>query len=80
MLRYENGKTISFGHKQGLKVPDVRAIMEDNRGAIWFGMFGGGLGCLKDDAVKLYGESDGLASDFVVCLAPDEGGGLWIGT
>ena len=80
LLRYENGKTVSFGHKQGLKVPDVRAIMEDNRGAIWFGMFGGGLGCLKDDAVKLYGESDGLASDFVVCLAPDEGGGLWVGT
>ena len=80
LLRYENGTVAAFGREQGLKVPDVRTIFEDSQGTVWFGMFGGGLGCLKNGEVRLFGEADGLASDFVVCLAPDEGGNLWVGT
>jgi ligand-binding sensor domain-containing protein/signal transduction histidine kinase len=80
LLRYHEGQSRWFGHEQGLQVPDVRAVYEDAQGAVWFGMSGGGLGCLTNGAIKQYRKVDGLASDFVYCLQPDSSGALWIGT
>jgi ligand-binding sensor domain-containing protein/signal transduction histidine kinase len=80
LLRYEDGRTVWYGRKQGLKVPDVRAVHEDAERTVWFGMSGGGLGCLKNGLLKQYRKEDGLASDFVLCLHEDAGGALWIGT
>jgi signal transduction histidine kinase/ligand-binding sensor domain-containing protein len=80
LLRYEEGKAVWFGRKQGLKIPDVRAVHEDGEGTIWFGMSGGGLGCLKAGLLRQYRKADGLASDFVLCLHEDSERALWIGT
>lgn len=59
---------------------DVRAVIEDKDGTIWFGMNGRGLACLKNGLVRQFRKTDGLASDFVRCLHLDEAGALWIGT
>ena len=80
LLRYDEGKTRWFGHEQGLQVPDVRSVYEDTKGTVWFGMSGGGLGCLTNGTLKQYRKADGVASDFVYCLHPGSGGALWIGT
>ncbi len=80
LIRYQNGSVTSYGEKEGLKVPDVRAIAETSDGTIWIGTLGGGLGRLKDDIVKQFGRADGLASDYVQCLHVDAEGTLWIGT
>ncbi|HEV2453402.1 MAG TPA: two-component regulator propeller domain-containing protein [Verrucomicrobiae bacterium] len=80
LLKYENGAITHFGEKEGLKLPDVRAIVEEPDGTLWFGMLGGGLGRLQNGIVKQFRQSDGLSSDFVQCLNLDENGALWIGT
>ena len=43
-------------------------------------MLGGGLGCLKDGALKQFRKQDGLSSDFVLALYAEADGTLWIGT
>jgi signal transduction histidine kinase/ligand-binding sensor domain-containing protein len=80
LIRYRDGAVKWFGEKEGLKSPDVRAIAEAADGAIWFGMLGGGLGCLRDGALQQFQKSDGLSSDYVQCLKFGAEGALWIGT
>ncbi len=80
LARYEGGNCTWFTRKDGLALPDVRAITEDAAGAIWFGMSGGGLGRLKDGKLTQFRKTDGLASDFVWSLLAEKDGTLWIGT
>jgi ligand-binding sensor domain-containing protein/two-component sensor histidine kinase len=80
LLRYENGAVEWFGEKDGLKVPDVRTIVEDRDGTVWFGMLGGGLGRLQNGRLTQFLKSDGLSSDYVQCLRLSADGALWIGT
>jgi signal transduction histidine kinase/ligand-binding sensor domain-containing protein len=80
LIRYKNGEVKSFGQKDGLKLPDVRAIAEAPDGTIWFGMLGGGLGKLQNEVLKQYEKADGLSSDYVQSLKLDTDGALWIGT
>ena len=80
LLRYENGAVKWFGEKDGLKVPDVRTIVQDRDGTVWFGMLGGGLGRLQNGQLKQFLKSDGLSSDYVQCLRLGVDGTLWIGT
>jgi signal transduction histidine kinase len=78
--RYEAGKLTWFAGKEQLALPDVRAIVESPDGTVWFGMLGGGLGCLRDGALKQFRKQDGLSSDFVLALHAEADGTLWIGT
>ena len=80
LLRYENGVVKWFGEKEGLKAPDVRAILQDRDGTVWFGMVGGGLGRLKNGRLDQFLKSDGLSSDYVQCLHLAADGALWIGS
>ena len=80
LLRYENGAVKIFGENEGLKVPDVRAIMEDRDGVIWFGLLGSGLARLQDGRLRQFLKSDGLSSDYVQCLHPGHDGALWVGS
>ncbi|MBC8094918.1 MAG: hypothetical protein H7Y43_03805, partial [Akkermansiaceae bacterium] len=80
LLRYENGKATLFGRNEGLTTPDVRAVVEDDSGGVWFGMMGGGLACLRDGKIQQFHKADGLTSEYVQCLRWDHSGALWIGT
>lgn len=83
LLRCEEGRVVCFGAREGLESPmaDVRAIAREQDGTIWFGMTGGGLGCLgADGRLRQFRQSDGLSSDDVQCLFLDKEGTLWIGT
>jgi signal transduction histidine kinase/ligand-binding sensor domain-containing protein len=80
LLRYQDGKTVHFGEKEGLTLPDVRALAEAEDGTLWFGMLGGGVGRLQNGLIKQYRKPEGLSSDFVQCLHMDDEGALWIGT
>jgi len=80
LLHYDRGQLSWYGAPQGLAVADVRAVVEDSQGCVWFGMLGGGLGCLQNGAIRQFRQPDGLPSDFVWCLHLDEEGVLWIGT
>lgn len=80
LIRYQNGAVKWFDEKDGLKLPDVRAIVEAPDGTLWFGMLGGGLGRLQNGVIKQYQKSDGLSSDYVQCLKLEANNTLWIGT
>ncbi len=80
LLHYSNGVVAWYGEKDGLKLPDVRAIVGAPDGTIWFGMLGGGLGRLQNGIIKQFLKTDGLPSDYVQCLKLDAAGTLWIGT
>lgn len=78
--RYHQGKLVWFAGKAQLALPDVRAITQTPDGTLWFGMSGGGLGCVRDGQVHQYRKADGLGGDFVIALYADPLGSLWLGT
>jgi signal transduction histidine kinase/ligand-binding sensor domain-containing protein len=80
LMRYENGVVQRFGEAEGLKVPDVRTIVQDRAGTVWFGMLGGGLGRLQNGKLDQFLKSDGLSSDYVQCLHLGADDALWIGS
>ncbi len=80
LFTYANGQINWLARKPELISPDVRTICEAGDGTMWFGMSGGGLGCLKDGKLRQYLLADGLSSDFVQCLHLETNGALWIGT
>lgn len=80
LLRYDGNKGVWFGQSPEPVRTDVRAILDDNHGTLWFGMLGGGLACLRQGLVQHFGKADGLSSDFVQSLHLDTEGALWIGT
>ena len=80
LLRYQAGNVKWFGEKEGLKLPDVRAMVEAKDGTVWFGMVGGGLGRVQNGRVEQFFKRDGLSSDYLVCLHLDTNGSVWIGT
>lgn len=78
--RYEAGHLVWFAGKDKLALPDVRTITESSDGTLWFGMYGGGLGALREGALKQFRHADGLSSDLLNCLYADTDDTLWIGT
>lgn len=80
LLKYQAGLVTHFGEREGLVLPDVRALAQEADGTVWFGMLGGGLGRLQNGVIKQFRQLDGLSSDFVQCLYLDENNTLWIGT
>jgi signal transduction histidine kinase/ligand-binding sensor domain-containing protein len=80
LLRYEDGVVKRYGEPDGLKVPDVRTIVQDREGTVWFGMLGGGLGRLQNGRLTQFLKTEGLSSDYVQCLHLGADGALWIGT
>lgn len=80
LLHERAGVPVWYGRKDGLNLPDVRVVVEDRDGGVWFGMMGGGLGHLHDGVLHQFEKKDGLSSDYVQCLHLDTDGVLWIGT
>lgn len=80
LIRYQAGAVKWFGEKEGLKLPDVRAIAESQDGTVWFGMLGGGLGRLQNGKLEQFFKGNGLSSDYLQCLHLDTNDVLWIGT
>jgi len=62
------------------RVQGVPILLQDRRGALWFGLYGQGLGKLEDGKFTLYQEQNGLVDDFVISLLEDREGNLWVGT
>jgi PAS domain S-box-containing protein len=74
--------TIAAGHIAHVgAVPPVlvRTLIEDSRGALWFGTETG-LFRLQGGRMSSYGRDDGLAGPIVGSLLEDREGNLWVGT
>jgi ligand-binding sensor domain-containing protein len=66
--------------KDGLASDIVKAVYQDNAGAIWIGTNGGGLSVVKDGKVTSFTTNDGLSSNVVLSLFGDDKGTIWVGT
>jgi signal transduction histidine kinase/ligand-binding sensor domain-containing protein len=81
LLRYRDGQTNWYGSELSPALRNVRAVVEDLLGNVWFGSAMNGIGCLQPDGkLRHVSKPDGLASDFVQCLYAAPDGVLWIGT
>ncbi len=78
--RYQAGKLEPFNEVAGQPFGDVRAIVREPSGALWFGTAGGGLVYLQNGSFRRFKKADGLSSDFIECLYFADDGNLWIGT
>lgn len=83
VLRWQNGAFTPFlSRKQGLASNEVRVMLADNQqpDGIWIGTTRGLQYWQGDQLKKTYTLADGLPSNFVMALAWDLLGRLWVGT
>jgi HD-GYP domain-containing protein (c-di-GMP phosphodiesterase class II) len=66
-----------FTAEGGLPAGPVRALHFDERGVLWVGTYGGGLGRVAGGRVTRYGRAQGLEDDVVSVILEDGRGGLW---
>ncbi len=66
--------------EDGVPNSHVYALCEDQRGNIWMGTGGGGLGIYNGHSFKTLTVEDGLGINRVYCLLEDRKGNIWIGT
>jgi ligand-binding sensor domain-containing protein len=59
---------------------DVRYILQDKEGNLWFGTRGNGLYKYDGKSFKQFTVNDGLNSNKVFCILEDKEGKIWIGT
>jgi signal transduction histidine kinase/ligand-binding sensor domain-containing protein len=77
---YRHGELQRFNEIDGRPFGDVRGILADRSGTLWFGTAGAGLVRREHGAFQRFRRSDGLSSDFIECLYVAEDGALWLGT
>jgi len=78
---YEAGKINWLAVSNNLRLADVRCMIREADGTMWFGMNGGGLAQLRTgQQLQVFRRADGLGSDFINCLYLDATGALWCGT
>ena len=67
--------------REKIKHNYIRALLEDKKEkTLWIGTFGGGLARYTAGEFQSYTEQDGLPGKFILALAQDRHGILWIGT
>ncbi|MEO7143319.1 MAG: histidine kinase, partial [Bryobacteraceae bacterium] len=69
-----------FTTADGLASDQIRALHEDDDGAVWIGTFGGGLNVYRNGAFTRFTARDGLLSDNVSHVEDDGKGALWLST
>jgi len=69
------------GHRQGLPMNSIGAILEDSNGSLWIGTSGAGLVRWAGYGQwTAFTELEGLAGDDILTILEDPPAGLWVGT
>ncbi len=66
--------------EQGMNSADVRSILEDSRGNLWFGTWIGGVSKYNGKSFTHFTEKEGLSNNTVTSILEDSHGNLWFGT
>jgi signal transduction histidine kinase/ligand-binding sensor domain-containing protein len=78
--RFDGRSWNTFTSAYGAAANAVRAIADDAEGNFWMGTDGGGLLRIRQDQISVFRATNGLPSDHVSALQPDDNGVLWVGT
>jgi ligand-binding sensor domain-containing protein len=76
LMRWRDGKITAWTEQDGLPGNTVRALYEDQDGALWIGTYDSGLGRLKDGKFTRYTTREGLFNDGVFQILEDAYGYL----
>lgn len=69
----------NFNKLQGLKHGNVRSLLQDRLGNLWFGTYGGA--CRFDGKTFThYTEKEGLCHNIILCMYEDSSGNIWFGS
>ncbi len=69
-----------FGKLQGLKHGNIRCLLQDKSGKLWFGTNGGGVSCYDGRTFAHYTEKEGLCNNDIRSIFQDKDGTLWFGS
>lgn len=79
--KYENGKFIEIGAKDGFNYEGTATLCEDKNKNIWIGTYGNGIVKYNGKTYKNYTVKEGLISNYIAsCLFDKKTNALWIGT
>ncbi|MGA2879438.1 MAG: two-component regulator propeller domain-containing protein [Bryobacteraceae bacterium] len=79
LVRFDGVRFTSPEDLDGLALPkmSVRQLAEDSHGGLWIATSDAGLFRIENRTVARFSRRDGLASDHVACVFPDQRGELW---
>ena len=83
LIKYDGKSFYRYTRAEGLSMPDVRSILQDSRGHLWFGGNGGGLTRYepatdgKPATFFHFTESEGFISSGTNMRLEDKSGNLW---
>ena len=80
VIRYKGKKPITYTTKDGFLVDNVRDVMEDSRGNIWFATRGGGTVRYDGETFYTLTTKDGLAHNNIWKLYESTDQGIWFAT
>ena len=78
--RYDGSGFTTLTMRDGLASDDVRSMLEDRHGNLWFGTWGAGVCRYDGRQFATFTTQDGLAGDNVMSMLRDREGNLWFGT
>lgn len=64
----------------GLAQSQVYGMLEDSRGYIWMGTYGGGISQFDGKKFKNFSKKDGLINNYVLAIHETKSGNIWVGT
>ena len=70
----------SYSKLQGLNHNQIKCILNDKKGNLWFGSLGGGVSKFDGRYFTYYTEKEGLSNNFVYSIIEDKNENIWIGT
>ncbi len=81
VAQFVDGRFRVWPSPPALREHQLRSILMDSRGRLWFGTRFGGLFCVDGEHVEQYTSQEGLASDVVRGGIVEDGeGAIWVGT
>ena len=83
--RFSDGVMRSIQTTDGLPETETRSLFLDSRGWLWIGLRNRGVSMTKEPTAESpefvnFSTADGLASDFVLSIAEDDAGRIYVGT
>ncbi len=71
---------ISVKKRQDAPSLPVKVVLEDRRGTLWAGTYGGGIKCLKEGKWITYTTAQGLDDNLIRAIYQDRAGEIWVGS
>lgn len=78
--KYYNGKFKNFTTKDGLKDNNIKCVIEEREGNLFFGSDGGGLIKFTNEDFVCYTQKDAIGSNVVMSIIEDQNKNIWLST